>query len=43
MRVSELIEMLKDQPPDAEVELAVLAMLIAFPSLVLAPLHWLTR
>ena len=25
MRVSELIEMLKDQPPDAEVELAVVA------------------
>jgi hypothetical protein len=25
MRVSELIEMLKDQPPDAEVELAIVA------------------
>ena len=25
MRVSELIDMLKDQPPDAEVELAVVA------------------
>ena len=25
MRVSELIEMLRDQPPDAEVELAVIA------------------
>ena len=25
MRVSELIEMLKDQPPDADVELAVVA------------------
>ena len=25
MKVSELIEMLKDQPPDAEVELAVVA------------------
>ena len=25
MRVSELIEMLKDQPPDAEVEMAVVA------------------
>jgi hypothetical protein len=28
MRVSELIEMLKDQPPDAEVELAVVAPLV---------------
>ena len=28
MRVSELIEMLKDQPPDAEVELAVVAPII---------------
>ena len=25
MRVSELIDMLKDQPPDAEVELAIVA------------------
>ena len=25
MRVSELLEMLRDQPPDAEVELAVVA------------------
>ena len=25
MRVSELIEMLKDQPPDAEIELAIIA------------------
>jgi hypothetical protein len=25
MRVSELIDMLKDQPPDAEVELAIIA------------------
>lgn len=28
MRVSELIEMLKDQPPDAEVELAVIAPIV---------------
>ncbi|CAN5525440.1 hypothetical protein BH10ACT2_BH10ACT2_06550 [soil metagenome] len=28
MRVSELIEMLKDQPPDAEVELAVVAPIV---------------
>ena len=28
MRVSELIEMLKDQPPDADVELAVVAPII---------------
>ncbi len=28
MRVSELIDMLKDQPPDAEVELAVVAPIV---------------
>jgi hypothetical protein len=28
MRVSELIEMLKDQPPDADVELAVVAPIV---------------
>ena len=28
MRVSELIEMLKDQPPDADIELAVVAPII---------------
>ena len=28
MRVSELIEMLQDQPPDAEVELAVVAPIV---------------
>lgn len=28
MRVSELIEMLRDQPPDAEVELAVVAPIV---------------
>lgn len=28
MRVSELIEILKDQPPDAEVELAIVAPLV---------------